>query len=79
MGTDVCLDYPNRRYQQTYANWLLRNSLTHTVRLGYDVSENPDLVNWSKAVGRTATCNDLVPQGFTTPTKFPPGESMKKI
>jgi len=52
---------------------LLRNLLTHTVGLGYDIGD-PDLVKWSKAMGRTATCNDWSLEGFTTPTKFPPGE-----
>jgi CubicO group peptidase (beta-lactamase class C family) len=47
--------------------------LTHTVGLGYDIAD-PDIVKWSKAVGRTATCNDWSLEGFTTPTKFPPGE-----
>ncbi|KAI1851482.1 hypothetical protein JX265_013229 [Neoarthrinium moseri] len=51
----------------------LRQLLTHTLGLGYDIPE-PDLMRWSRAVGRTATNLDWSLAGFTTPLKFPPGD-----
>ncbi|KAK7429034.1 hypothetical protein QQZ08_004441 [Neonectria magnoliae] len=51
----------------------LRILLTHTLGLGYDIA-NPDLVKWSKSVGRTATNLDWTRDGFNTPLKFGPGE-----
>jgi CubicO group peptidase (beta-lactamase class C family) len=52
----------------------LRQLLTHTVGLGYDLAD-PDLTRWSEAVGRTSTTNlEWSMAGFTTPLKFTPGE-----
>ncbi|KAH7165452.1 beta-lactamase/transpeptidase-like protein [Dactylonectria macrodidyma] len=51
----------------------LRNLLTHTLGLGYDIAD-PDLVKWSKYVGRTATNLDWTREGFNTPLKFAPGD-----
>ncbi|KAK3346468.1 beta-lactamase/transpeptidase-like protein [Lasiosphaeria hispida] len=51
----------------------LRHLLTHTAGLGADVAD-PDLMRWSAAVGRTATCLDYTLEGWTVPLKFPPGE-----
>lgn len=47
--------------------------ISHTAGLGID-SADPDLIKWSKAVGRTATISTFTLEGFTTPLKFPPGE-----
>jgi CubicO group peptidase (beta-lactamase class C family) len=47
--------------------------LTHTLGLGYDLAD-PDLVKWSKAVGRTANNLQWSKEGFNTPIKFAPGE-----
>ncbi|KAM0806509.1 putative Beta-lactamase/transpeptidase-like protein [Seiridium cardinale] len=51
----------------------LRHLLTHTLGLGYDLAD-PDLMKWSKSVGRIA--NNLVwsLEGFKTPLKFAPGD-----
>ncbi|KAH7145702.1 beta-lactamase/transpeptidase-like protein [Dactylonectria estremocensis] len=51
----------------------LRNLLTHTLGLGYDIAD-PDLVRWSNYVGRTATNLDWSREGFNTPLKFAPGD-----
>jgi CubicO group peptidase (beta-lactamase class C family) len=50
-----------------------RHLLTHTLGLGYDLAD-PDLIKWSKAVGRTANCMDWSLDGFNTPIKFAPGD-----
>ena len=51
----------------------LRNLLTHTVGLCYDIAD-PDVVKWSKAVGRTSTNLEYTLEGWNTPLKFTPGE-----
>ncbi|KPM45688.1 hypothetical protein AK830_g782 [Neonectria ditissima] len=51
----------------------LRILLTHTLGLGYDIAD-PNLVKWSKSIGRTATNLDWTREGFNTPLKFAPGE-----
>ncbi|KAI9155418.1 Beta-lactamase [Paramyrothecium foliicola] len=51
----------------------LRHLLTHTLGIGVDMAD-PDLVKWSKAVGRTANYLDFSKEGFNTPLKFAPGD-----
>ncbi|KAK3688940.1 beta-lactamase/transpeptidase-like protein [Podospora appendiculata] len=51
----------------------LRQLLTHTVGLGYDVADG-DLNRWARAVGRTTTNLMYTLEGWTTPLKFAPGE-----
>ncbi|KAM4066836.1 beta-lactamase [Hirsutella rhossiliensis] len=51
----------------------LRMLLTHTLGLGYDLAD-PDLVKWSKKVGRAANNLEWSRQGFFTPLKFEPGD-----
>ncbi|KAK3317180.1 beta-lactamase/transpeptidase-like protein [Cercophora scortea] len=51
----------------------LRQLLTHTVGLGYDVADG-DLNRWARAVGRTTTNLSYTLEGWTTPLKFAPGE-----
>ncbi|OHE94974.1 beta-lactamase [Colletotrichum orchidophilum] len=50
----------------------LRMLLTHTVGLGYDLM--PDLLQWSKSIGRTVTNLSGTLKGFETPLMFTPGE-----
>lgn len=50
----------------------LRQLLSHTTGLGYDRA-NPDLMRWSKAVGRTSHCMSFNLDGVTTPLLFEPG------
>ncbi|KAK6075561.1 beta-lactamase [Seiridium cupressi] len=52
---------------------ILRHLLTHTLGLGYDLAD-PDLMKWSKSVGRTANNLGWSLEGFTTPLKFAPGD-----
>ncbi|KAI5457414.1 beta-lactamase/transpeptidase-like protein [Mariannaea sp. PMI_226] len=47
--------------------------LTHTLGLGIDRAD-PDLMKWSKSVGRTANYMDFSRDGINTPLKFAPGE-----
>ncbi|KAH8890266.1 beta-lactamase/transpeptidase-like protein [Thozetella sp. PMI_491] len=51
----------------------LRQLLTHTVGLGYDLAD-PDLTKWSRAIGRTVTNLEFRLEGWNTPLKFPSGE-----
>lgn len=47
--------------------------LTHGAGIGTDIAD-PDLMKWSRAVGRTATCLDYTVEGWSVPMRFPPGE-----
>ncbi|KAK4120646.1 beta-lactamase/transpeptidase-like protein [Parathielavia appendiculata] len=53
----------------------LRHLLTHTSGFGVDIAD-PDLIRWSKYVGRKADQNSLscTLEGWTTPLKFAPGD-----
>ncbi|KAK7964104.1 hypothetical protein PG988_011078 [Apiospora saccharicola] len=51
----------------------LHHLLTHTLGLGYDISV-PDLMRWSRYVGRTAINLDWSQSGMTYPLLFAPGE-----
>ncbi|KAL2680556.1 hypothetical protein Neosp_008158 [[Neocosmospora] mangrovei] len=51
----------------------VRHLLTHTLGLGSDLAD-PDLMKWSKAVGRTDTILSWNREGINTPLKFAPGE-----
>ncbi|CAM1509490.1 Fc.00g032290.m01.CDS01 [Cosmosporella sp. VM-42] len=51
----------------------LRQLLTHTVGLGYDLAD-PELMKWSNSIGRKATNLFWSREGFNTPLKFPPGD-----
>ncbi|KXX74076.1 Acyltransferase LovD [Madurella mycetomatis] len=51
----------------------LRHLLTHGAGIGTDIAD-PELMKWSQAVGRTATCLDYTLEGWSVPMKFPPGE-----
>ncbi|KAF7563129.1 hypothetical protein G7046_g1021 [Stylonectria norvegica] len=51
----------------------LRHLLTHTVGMAYDLAD-PDLMKWSKSIGRTMTCLDWDRESFDVPIKFAPGE-----
>lgn len=47
--------------------------ITHTVGLAYDLAD-PDLMKWSRSIGREDTNLDWSRAGFTTPLKFAPGD-----
>ncbi|KAK3305886.1 beta-lactamase/transpeptidase-like protein [Chaetomium strumarium] len=51
----------------------LRHLLTHTSGLGVDVAD-PDLIRWSRHVGRTANVGSCTIEGWSSPLKFAPGE-----
>ncbi|KAK8078996.1 Acyltransferase mlcH [Apiospora phragmitis] len=51
----------------------LHHLLTHTLGLAMDLPV-PDLMRWSRAVGRTAVNLDWSRAGMTTPLSFAPGE-----
>ncbi|KAJ2893057.1 beta-lactamase/transpeptidase-like protein [Zalerion maritima] len=51
----------------------LRQLLTHTSGLGYDILD-PRLQKWCSATGHTATNSDQTLDGWTTPLVFPPGD-----
>jgi CubicO group peptidase (beta-lactamase class C family) len=51
----------------------LRHLLTHTSGLGVDIAD-PDLIRWSKAVGRKVDLHSCTVEGWTTPLKFAPGD-----
>ncbi|KAK0617639.1 beta-lactamase/transpeptidase-like protein [Immersiella caudata] len=51
----------------------LRHLLTHGLGMGTD-NADPDLMRWSTAIGRNASCLDYTLEGWTVPLKFPPGE-----
>jgi CubicO group peptidase (beta-lactamase class C family) len=54
----------------------LRQLLTHTSGLSYDVAE-PELMRWSASKDRTANSLTWDLDGFTFPLLFPPGEGWK--
>ncbi|KAK6836581.1 beta-lactamase transpeptidase-like protein [Apiospora arundinis] len=54
----------------------LRHLLTHTLGLSMDLPD-PDLMRWSRYVGRTAVNLDWTRAGITTPLSFAPGEGWK--
>ncbi|KAK4140999.1 beta-lactamase/transpeptidase-like protein [Dichotomopilus funicola] len=51
----------------------LRHLLTHTSGFGVDVAD-PDLMRWSKWLGRTSHTGSCTVDGWLTPLKFAPGE-----
>ncbi|KAF4996835.1 hypothetical protein FDECE_12291 [Fusarium decemcellulare] len=51
----------------------LRHLLTHTLGLGSDMAD-PDLIKWSKSIGRTVNVLSWNREGFNAPLKFAPGE-----
>ncbi|KAK7995275.1 transesterase (LovD) [Apiospora arundinis] len=54
----------------------LRHLLTHTLGQSMDLPD-PDLMRWSRYVGRTAVNLDWTRAGITTPLSFAPGEGWK--
>lgn len=71
-STPITLRYPTTSVSRDSLT-ADRTLLTHTLGLGYDLAD-PDLVKWSKYIGRTATNLDWTREGFNTPIKFAPGE-----